>query len=711
MSAVGIIIISEGPHMKIKNLLLLLLALALVLSLAACGDFDDRIVKDGSAAPAADAEAPAGEALVEAVPAEEVYYGDVAAWTVMIYLDGADLESESEMATGNLEEIANTYPNGSVNVVFQTGGCEEWHAYDSLGLDIPDDMTQRYYFGADGFELLDEFELQNMADPATLTDFISWSADCFPAEKYLLVMWDHGGGSMSGLCWDNIFGDYACLSVPEFARAIAESGVHFEAALLDVCLMATLETAQALEPYCNYLIGSEEVLAGAGSSYTDWLQYLYDEPDCTGAQLGEVACDTIQQKYVALGDTTAADWLTYSCIDLSKIDAVSDAFDDYFAEVCELLAYPIDFYNFAYSVRTAEKYYYPEMTDLIHFTQLSRTWGVSDEAVSNLINAARDAVTSNVRGNFRCYSNGLSFYYNPSETYHYLNRYSQACTSPIYLSFIDALNTGWTAPDWVYDIVPRLPELNYSDFIVKAETDVDEDGNLNMYITNARDIVATVDALVYQYSEESDEWYRLGRSGEVDGDFDTGVFSAMFNGEWLTIGDQFVELLIQEENPNNVVYNIPIYVPDEKTTYAFRAGMIYDEEADENSYGEELTEDVKGQLGYYELYGVWDWGLTSATGIPGRDVFNIDEFFGMELMPELTVVDIESGYDLSYKHVTPFTVDEFTAARLKPLPAGRYAYSFVITSVLGTETYTDPVIFDWDGKTMTFVPAEEEAAS
>ncbi len=694
--------------MKMKKLLLLLLALSVVLSLAACGDFDDRIVKDAPVAPvseAADEEAPADEA-----PIDEAYNGDLAKWTVMIYMDGSNLESDGWMATENLEEIYDTVPTEDVNLVFQTGGCEEWHAYDSLGLDIPNDMTQRYYYGVDGFELLEEGELQSMADPNTLSDFISWSADSFPAEKYLLVMWDHGGGSMSGLCWDDIFGYYACLTLPDFARALDNGGVHFEAVLLDVCMMATFETAQTIEPYSNYLIGSEEVVAGAGSSYTDWLQYLYDVPSCNGEQLGEVVCETIQQKYVELGDTASADWLTYSCIDLSKIDAVSEAFDEFFAEVCDLVSDTSSYFNFAFYTRTAEKYSYPEMVDLVHFAQLARSSSLSSDTVESLINATEDAITCNVRGSYRCYSNGMSFYYSPQASYHYLDRFSRACKSPIYLSYIDAVNTGWTAPDWVYEEVERLPEISYSDYIVRAETEVAEDGSLNLYVVNALDAVSTVDALIYQYNEKSDEWYRLGRSAEVDGDFETGVFSAMFNGKWLAVGDEFVELQIQEETVDHTLYNIPVFVPEYDWTYNLRAGLIYGETPEEDENGEEIDEASEGQLGYYELYGLWDGEMQSSLERPGRDVYDMDYFYGMEMIPVLTTVDISDGYELGTKEMTPFTVDEYTGAKLKDLPAGRYAYSFVLTSVLGTETVTDPVIFDWDGQTMTFVVETDEAA-
>ena len=34
----------------------------------------------------------------------------------------------------------------------------------------------------------------NMGDPQTLYDFIYWSMTNYPADKYFLILWDHGSG-------------------------------------------------------------------------------------------------------------------------------------------------------------------------------------------------------------------------------------------------------------------------------------------------------------------------------------------------------------------------------------------------------------------------------------------------------------------------------------------------------------------------------------
>ncbi len=37
-----------------------------------------------------------------------------------------------------------------------------------------------------------------MTDPGTLAGYIRWCAENYPASRYELILWDHGGGSVSG---------------------------------------------------------------------------------------------------------------------------------------------------------------------------------------------------------------------------------------------------------------------------------------------------------------------------------------------------------------------------------------------------------------------------------------------------------------------------------------------------------------------------------
>ena len=209
-----------------------------------------------------------------------------AEWTVMFYLCGTDLESgRYASATKNLQQVASTVPVDSVNLVIETGGARMWHAKEDPGIEIAGDRLQRWIYGKEGFTLADEREEACMSHAETLSEFIRWSAENYPAKRYMLILWDHGGGSCKGLICDENYG-MTIMPLYTLERALKDGGTHFDLVLTDTCLMASLEMCQALEPYADYLAASEEVMAGDGTNYAKWVQYLYDRPDCSGKQLG-----------------------------------------------------------------------------------------------------------------------------------------------------------------------------------------------------------------------------------------------------------------------------------------------------------------------------------------------------------------------------------------------------------------------------------------
>ena len=182
--------------------------------------------------------------------------------------------------------------------------------------------------------------LQSMADPETLTDFIRWGAENYPAKKYALVLWDHGGGSKTGLFIDELF-DGDVMYLDELSAACADGGVHLEAVLFDACLMANLETAYAVKDSANWMIASEELVAGKGSAVDDWLQQLYISPYLDGEWLGRWVCDMTQIKYTDEGDEQAQQLLTWSVIDLKQDPAVVEMLDAVYANIGHVYtAYP-----------------------------------------------------------------------------------------------------------------------------------------------------------------------------------------------------------------------------------------------------------------------------------------------------------------------------------------------------------------------------------
>lgn len=204
----------------------------------------------------------------EDIPPEE--QGNVSdTYTLMLYMCASDLESECGFATEDLNEIMYGYTAGNLNVIVQTGGTEEWQ-----NTVVADDRCQRYRVTEDGLELVDDsLGMQNMADSATLTDFIQYCSSNYAADHYGLVLWDHGGGVVGGYGYDENFGGDS-MSLTEMSRALGDASVHLDMLGFDACLMANFETCLMAAPYADYLIASEEPEPGCGWYYTDWIGKL-----------------------------------------------------------------------------------------------------------------------------------------------------------------------------------------------------------------------------------------------------------------------------------------------------------------------------------------------------------------------------------------------------------------------------------------------------
>lgn len=637
---------------------------------------------------------------------------DRAEWTVMVYLCGTDLESRFGMATYNLKEIARTEANDGVNVVIETGGAKSWEAaQEELGLEISSEKLQRWVYDENGYTRVGELPIANMADGRTLTDFVKWAAQSYPAEKYMLVMWDHGGGSLGGLILDELH-DGAIMSLEDFGGALRSSGVHMEAVVLDTCLMANLETAQTLEDSASYLIAAEEVVPGYGTAYEEWLQYLYDYPGINGKQFGRYFCDAVQTKYAEMNDDSNSLFLTFSCIDLSKIDAVSAAFDAMFAELRGLLDDAETFGLFSYMTKNTDSYSGTGMIDLMDMARRARKNGLSAKAAGDVIQAVSEAVVANVKGLYHSYSQGLSFWYEPTSKASTLDHYARSCRSAQYLAFLDEVNMGWTAPAWVYEQVERQPDIGREDYVIEYELSETDDGHLQLTITNGVKALMAVDyRLLKAIDKEENQWISLGRDYKVVGDFETGVFRDCFDGMWPTVGGALCSMDMISSTSTYSLYNVALGVQQDAkhpeygyNSFDLRVGYVYDEMLGAQAAEQEGTDDAQGDgtiPGHYEMYGVWT-GVNNNIDLPSRDSQPISRLYGQTvstLCPTYDPLTRSTGSDVATGRVT---FSENTTIELKPLARGTYAYEFIITDVFGQEITTLYVPFSWDGQKAHF---------
>ena len=203
--------------------------------------------------------------------------------TVLIYICGADLESENQLATGDIQEMLKISGQpDDVNVVIETGGAKSWAS--TYG--ISSTYLERYHIKNKSLVRDDQLTYASMGLSSTLQSFIEYGLNNYPADRVGLVLWNHGGG-MRGVCYDEKKNDDV-LKNSEIRSAVSGalsncgmSGQKLEWVGYDACLMQVQDIAETNSQYFNYMIASEESEAGYGWDYDTWFDDLYAKKTTT----------------------------------------------------------------------------------------------------------------------------------------------------------------------------------------------------------------------------------------------------------------------------------------------------------------------------------------------------------------------------------------------------------------------------------------------
>jgi len=193
---------------------------------------------------------------------------------------------------------------------------------------------RRYYVTQDnvpdqfGSKVLQDMGKVDMAKPQTLTDFIVWGVQSYPADHVALILNDHGGGFTGAMADD---GSGGFMNIPDLAQALADAekitGKKIDIVGFDACLMAEAEIAQELKDKANILLASEESEGGPGWTYDSMLggkilgqaleQMKLMKIDATPEQFAKIVVDVNKQHN--------RDIPTFSAIDLTKMDGLTNA--------------------------------------------------------------------------------------------------------------------------------------------------------------------------------------------------------------------------------------------------------------------------------------------------------------------------------------------------------------------------------------------------
>ncbi len=559
--------------------------------------------------------------------------------TVMIYMIGSNLESEGGAGSDDLWEMMKADIGENTNIVIQTGGCTDWS--DSS---IADGSVERFYIENDSLHEIEDLGTISMVETDTLTDFIEFAAEEYPADQYYLVMWDHGGGIPVSFGYDELFPD-DMLDFDEISYALGEAGVHFDAVLMDACNMCSLETAMALKDYADYMVAAESYVMGKGLYYSGWLAELSkDDADNTVS-----ACKVAADEYMAALDN-AGTVGSISVIDLSKIDALNEAYGNFLAEINAADYNELSTYV---SARGNGGDYGSELVDIISFASLCK-----NSSTNALKQAVTDA-TLYTKSDF-AFGQGMTVYAPSYEYYDYydeerallfdigysdktLDFYDSLCSAFIGINGDSASGLSWFKSDVAAVYGDYTPGGDASDDVYVAGSGGVYDLEVTDYGTYQAidltdddwDIISDYSVSFFLYDDEY--IYEMGTENfgiEIDGNSIIagrpqnwtscqGSYVAFYsqsdfyNGpdDWAQIG--YVPAIYEDEEIFLVVYNDPENLC--VVTGAMLADFDTMEVIDDTQYTLDGDEEVQLVVKEYDM-NTEDWDLLYMT-----DLLRIDE--------------------------------------------------------------------------------------
>ena len=627
---------------------------------------------------------------------------DEGTWTVFVYLCGSDLESMSAAASKDLNEMLSVNTGSNVRFVVQTGGARTWRNNT-----ISSRQTGRYLIQNGKIQEVAKGSALNMGDAATLADFLGWGIKNYPAEHMGLILWDHGGGSITGVCFDELTGRDS-LYLRELDTALNQAyGImwdKFDFIGFDACLMSTLETANVLATYSDYMVASQESEPGDGWEYGTIARYLTQNPTSDGRELGKVICDS----YLAAQRQNTRGFVTLSVIDLSKIDKLLNDYYRFSSEMYESGNDRQTLTAISRGMQKIENYGCNNrregFTNMVDLGGLVALCAPVAPAAADVQAALYDAVVYQIKGTYHADACGLSTYYplyiNGKEE---LATFQTVAVNPAYLSYVERLAYGsspgtpqshstgnvWQDSLWNWllgnsqEATEQVQDnWNYVDdhdgttakISLADNPQVDGEGTFWFrFDQNGLDNAAVVSAYVYQLTEDGKHALALGETFDIYGDWETGQFSDGFDGWWISLPDgQNLNLTVQSADETSIVFTSPIELNGEECFLRIRQDIA---------------------SGVSTVEGVW--GALGENGELDRSVRELAK--GDTIVPLYrAVTTAESAPVDDYEGEAYVLGSDKLDIVYSTLPVGEYLYSFYIRDIYGDVYCTQSVNFEID---------------
>ena len=562
--------------------------------------------------------------------------------TLFIYMCGSSLESKQGHAGKNIDELLSASAAGNFNIVIEAGGANKWRSHDIAG-----HAVSRYEIRKGKLKLIETFKNKNMGKSDTLSNFLSWGQERYNTKNNMLVFWDHGAGSVNGLCFDENY-SYDSLTLKEIKKAFKKAKLKnkFELIGFDSCLMASIETAHTIKDYAKYMIASEEIEPSGGWDYKA-LAESYSSGD-KAVKTGKVVCDSFIKKCKKKGRELTA---SLSLFDLSKTDALREQWKkgtdfinqhlvkkNYISKMLEATSNCIKF---------GGDNKYEGCANMIDLGDFLKQAGFTQKKIPEMYKSISDFVVYKANGT-ELNNQGVSFYYPVVYSEKEIKKYVSLDVNESYNEFLKHhyLN---------------IPEKTIE---FKDKGRVSKDGAFEITLSkNSKKYLSSIDYLLMT-KEKNGTLRVLCTDNDLFKYWDELRFKSSFRGVTLALDGHRLFSNALSDNGEVVSLNAPLIVNGKRTSLRFE--FIWDKTMFNN--------------GYYTISGTWN-GIDE-NGIPDNDITPLKKGDKVQI-----VTGTDSGkVILGDKFKIGKDGGKITEL---PLDGKIYKYVFVVKDLFGNTFFSD----------------------
>jgi len=233
-----------------------------------------------------------------------------AKWTILAYMDGnnnLDISlNGNSYCIADAQEMEKIGSTDDVQIMvmigsLKTGGNCKYYYIEKFENEMPDSISSK---------VIENLGTKDMSDKTTLQNFIRAGMENYPAEHYMLIIDDHGGG-WRGSCSDEQNGAGDLMTMPDMRLAL--DTIHFDVIVFHACLMSMVEVAYELKDNADYMIASQFTMPMQSILGSEqWLAYLTANPNTTPLEISKKIVEAVyatannkqKQAHMAVTDLT-----------------------------------------------------------------------------------------------------------------------------------------------------------------------------------------------------------------------------------------------------------------------------------------------------------------------------------------------------------------------------------------------------------------------